>query len=140
MKAEIGDAKIGVEQDSLISSRFGWLVLFATIPTLFCCALPILFVMLGFGASWAALYSSVPVIGLVAANKIWFFVISGLLLILATAMAFRAGQTCPTDPKLAALCTNARKWNKRLVSVSMAVWLIGFFAAYLAVPLLELFE
>ena len=127
-----------LEQDVPSQSRFGWLVLFATIPTLFCCALPILFVTLGFGASWAALYSSVPVIGLVAANKIWFFGLSGIMLAVAGWMAFRPGQTCPSDPKLAALCNNARKWNKRLIYMSMAVWLTGFTAAYLAVPILEL--
>ncbi len=128
------------EQQAAALPRFGWLVLFATLPTLFCCALPIAFVTLGFGASWAALYASVPVIGLVAANKIWFFAISAVLLLVASLLAFRPGQSCPTDPKLAELCTKARLWNRRLIYISMAVWLIGFFAAYLAVPVLDLFE
>ena len=75
---------------------------------------------------------------LVASNKIWFLGLSGVLLAIAGWMAFRPGQTCPSDPKLAALCNNARKWNKRLIFMSMAVWLTGFFAAYLAVPILEL--
>ncbi len=127
-----------LEQEAPSQSRFGWLVLFATIPTLFCCALPILFVTLGFGASWAALYSSVPVIGLVAANKVWFFAISGIMLVVAAFLAYRPGQSCPSDLKLAALCNNARKWNKRAIYMSMAVWLTGFFAAYLAVPILDL--
>ncbi len=127
-----------IEQDVSSPPRFGWLVLFATIPTLFCCALPIVFVTLGFGASWAALYSSVPVIGLVAANKIWFFVASGILLSVALWMILRSGQTCPSDPKLAAVCNNARKWNKRLVFMALAVWFTGFFAAYLALPIMEL--
>ncbi len=126
------------EQEARSQPRFGWLVLFATIPTLFCCALPILFVTLGFGASWAALYSSVPMIGLVVANKIWFFAISGLMMAIAGWMVFRPGQSCPSDPKLAALCSKARNWNKRLIALSLAVWLTGFIAAYLAVPILEL--
>jgi len=80
------------------------------------------------------------VIGLVAANKIWFFAISAVLLFVAGVMAFRPGQSCPSDPRLAALCNKARLWNRRLIFMSMTVWFIGFFAAYLAVPILELFE
>ncbi len=126
----------GKYQADLPDRRFGWLVLFATLPTLFCCALPIAFVALGFGASWAALYSSLPVIGLVAGNKIWFFAISAVLILLASWLTFRPGQTCPSDPHLAALCTRAHIWNRRLVIASALIWGIGFFAAYLSAPLL----
>lgn len=118
--------------------RFGWLVLFASVPTLVCCALPIAFVTLGFGASWAALYSAVPLIGFVAGNKIWFFVISALILALAAYVQFRPGRSCPTDPELAALCASADRWNKRLIFAALAVWLIGFASAYLSLPLMEL--
>jgi len=119
---------------------FGWLALFATIPTLFCCALPILFVTLGFGASWAALYASAPFIGMVATHKIWFFAASGLLLLVALWMAFRPGQSCPADSELAALCNGARKWNRRLILLAVAVWRTGFTAAYLALPIMEMLE
>ncbi len=117
--------------------KLGWLVLFTTIPTLFCCALPIAFVTLGFGASWAALYASVPVIGIVAANKIWFFAASALMLAAAFWLAFRPGQSCPVDPDLARHCNTAKVWNRRFLYLSALIWLVGFGAAYLSVPLLE---
>ncbi len=120
--------------------KFGWLVLFTTVPTLFCCALPIAFVTLGFGASWASLYASVPVIGMVAANKLWFFAISALLLAMAFWLAFRPRQSCPTDPELAHYCETSQVWNKRLLFMSLLIWTVGFVAAYLSVPLMELIE
>ena len=126
-----------MQSDHTSSSRFGWLLLFTTIPTLFCCALPIAFVTLGFGASWAALYSSVPAIGFVALHKMWFFVGSAVLILFAAGLAFRPGQTCPSDPQLAAACTSARKWNRRLILLSALIWFTGFSAAFLALPLME---
>jgi len=118
--------------------KLGWLVLFTTVPTLFCCALPIAFVTLGFGASWASLYASIPVIGMVATHKLWFFAISAVLLAIAFWLAFRPGKSCPTDPELARYCETTQLWNKRLLFISLLVWTIGFVAAYLSVPLMEL--
>ena len=123
-----------------VQPKLGWLVLFTTLPTLFCCALPIAFVTLGFGASWASLYASLPVIGLVAAHKSWVFVASGLLLLTAFWLAFRPGQTCPADPQMARLCARAQVWNRRILYLALLVWLTGFTAAYLSVPLLEWLE
>jgi len=127
-------------QQAGLERGVGLAALFTSLSTLFCCALPILFVTLGFGASWAALYASIPAIGFIAQNKFWFFIFSGALLAIALFMLFRPGQSCPSDPKLAALCATTRRWNKRLIYVSMMVWLTGFVAAYLSVPLLNLFQ
>ncbi len=118
----------------------GWLALFASLPTLLCCALPIVFVALGFGASWAALYSSFPVIGVIIAHKLWIFIGSGLLLTLAAWLLWRPGQSCPPQPELARLCRRVQRWNRRLVLAGAAIWLLGFTAAYLSVPLFTLFE
>lgn len=120
--------------------RIGFLALFTSLSTLFCCALPIAFVMLGFGASWAALYNAVPLIGFVALNKLWFFIGSGLLILLAGWLVFRPGRTCPVDPELARLCERAKRWNRRVLYLTGVIWLTGFVAAYLSVPLLEWLE
>ena len=127
-------------QNTAAPKPFGWLLLFTTIPTLFCCALPIAFVTLGFGASWAALYASMPVIGMVASHKIWFFGGSALFLLVALWLTYRPGQTCPSDPQLARACQSAHKWNKRLIVLSGLIWLTGFSAAYLALPIMEWLE
>ena len=57
-----------------------WLALFASTGTLICCAFPILLVSLGFGATVAAITSSIPVLITLSQYKVWIFIISGVLL------------------------------------------------------------
>ena len=122
----------------LETRKWGWLVLFASTTTLVCCALPILLVSLGFGAVWASVYASFAPIGFIALHKIWFFVGSGALLLLAGFVLYRPGRSCPADPELAARCNSAERWNKRLLIASGVLWAVGMSAAYLSLPLLEL--
>lgn len=117
--------------------KWGWLVLFATTTTLVCCALPIILVTLGLGAVAAALFSSLPFLVDLARHKVWFFAGSFFLLALAAWALYRPGRACPADPELARKCAAADKWNGRLFRGSAAVWLVGFAAAYLALPILE---
>jgi mercuric ion transport protein len=112
-----------------------WLALFTTTGTLVCCALPITLVALGLGATMASLVSHVPLLVTLSEHKAWVFAISGSLLALSAWMIYRPGQTCPTDPKLGALCNKTQKWNRRIVWLSASLWGIGFFAAFLALPL-----
>lgn len=121
-------------------SRWGWVALFASTTTLVCCALPILLVTLGLGAVSAALFSTFPALVTLAQHKAWFFLGSALLLILAGWLLYRPGRACPADPALAAKCARARKWNLRFFWGAVAVWAIGFIAAYLSLPLLEFFD
>ena len=117
--------------------KWGWLILFASTTTLVCCALPIILVTLGMGAVSAALFSSLPFLADLARHKAWFFSGSFILLALAAWALYRPGRTCPADPVLAGRCEAADKWNRRLVWGSASIWLVGFAAAYLALPLLE---
>ncbi len=112
-----------------------WLTLFATTGTLVCCALPIVLVSLGLGAAVASLTSAFPLLILLSKHKAWVFAFSGLMLILSGAFLYRRNGHCPTDPELAALCNRARRWNRRIYGFSVILWGIGFFAAYLALPL-----
>ena len=121
-------------------SRLGWLALFASTGTLICCALPIALVTFGFGAAVAALSSSVPFLVTLTLQKTWLFAGSGVLLALSGWFMFRPGQECPTDPELGALCDRTHVWNRRIFWVSVVVWCVGFFAAYLALPLRIWFE
>lgn len=113
-----------------------WLALFASFGTLVCCALPLLLVTLGFGATVAALTSSIPWLISLSEHKEWIFLASGVLLLLAAWLVHRPGQSCPPDPALQRLCNRARTWNGRIFWLSVATWSIGFFAAYLALPVL----
>lgn len=121
-------------------SRWGWLLLLTSTTTLVCCALPILLVTIGLGAVSAALFSNLPFLGVLAAHKAWLFSFSGALLIAAGWALFRPGRVCPADPALAAQCEKTHRWNARVFRVSVAIWSIGFAAAYLSLPLYNAFE
>ncbi len=114
---------------------WGWLVLFTSATTLVCCALPIALVTLGFGAVSAALFANLPLLTVLAENKLILFGISGVAMALAAWLLFRPGRFCPTDPKLAAQCASAHRWNTWILSASFGIWLISLSAAYLALPI-----
>ena len=114
---------------------FSWLTLFASSGTLVCCALPIILVTLGMGATVAALTSALPFLIVLSAHKIWVFIISGIMLVLSAWFIYRPGQHCPSESLQAELCQRSRKWNKRIYWFSVLVWGIGFFAAFVALPL-----
>ncbi len=116
-------------------SGISWLTLFASTGTLICCALPILLVTLGLGAAVAALTSAVPFLITLSQHKIWVFAFSGIMLGLSGWLLYRPGRSCPSDPELGALCEKTQLWNRRIYWTSAAIWIIGFFAAYLALPL-----
>lgn len=115
--------------------RLTWLALFASTGTLICCALPIALVTLGFGATVATLSSNMPFLVILTLHKAWVFGGSGALLGISGWLMFRPGRTCPTDPEFGALCEQTQGWNRRIFWASVAIWGIGFFTAYLALPL-----
>ncbi len=112
-----------------------WITLVSSTATLICCALPILLVTLGLGATVAAITSSAPFLVALAKHKAWFFAISGLLLGVSGWLMYRPGRACPADPRLAAACDRAQKWNRRVFGTAAAIWGVGFFAAYLLLPI-----
>tara|TARA_R110002096_G_scaffold130643_6_gene279982 strand:- start:235 stop:624 length:390 start_codon:yes stop_codon:yes gene_type:complete len=117
------------------AKRVTWLALFASTGTLICCALPIALVTLGFGATVAALSSKVPFLVTLTLHKAWVFGVSGVLLAVSGWLMFRPGRACPADPTLGALCDRTQVWNRRIFWISVAIWGVGFFTAYLALPL-----
>lgn len=109
--------------------------LFTSTGTLICCALPITLVTLGLGATVAALTSTFPFLITLSQHKVWVFSFSGVLLGVSGWLLYRPGRACPADPKLGELCNKAQLWNRRVYWTSVAIWGIGFFAAYIALPL-----
>ncbi len=118
-----------------IDTTLNWLALFAATGTLVCCAIPIALVALGMGATVAAATGSFPLLITLSQYKTYVFAASGLLLGLSGWLLYRPGRACPADPILAEYCNRAQMWNRRLLWGSAIVWGIGFFAAYLALPL-----
>jgi len=126
-------------KSSSYGQRFSWLTLCASSGTLICCALPIILVTLGMGATVAALTSALPFLIVLSKYKIWVFIFSGLMLAISAWFIYRPHQNCPIDPQQAQACATAKTWNKRIYWFSVIIWSIGFFAAFLALPLRKLF-
>ncbi len=112
-----------------------WLTLFASTGTLVCCALPIILVALGLGATVATLTSNFPFLVTLSEHKAWVFAGSGAMLVLSGWLLSRPGRACPADPELGAVCSRAQVWNRRVYWASVAIWGVGFAAAYLALPI-----
>jgi len=110
------------------------LSLFTSVGTLLCCALPALFVTLGAGAALAGLVSSAPWLVALSKYKVWTFSISGLMILFAGFMRWKSRNApCPIDPVQARACMRLRRISAWVYWLSVAVWCVGFFFAFLAV-------
>ena len=106
--------------------------LFTSAGTLVCCALPALLVSLGMGAVTVGLVSAFPELVWLSEHKKWVFAVSGALLALALAARYRQRNApCPADPRAAQMCMRLRRLSLALVTFSVAVYLTGFFFAFL---------
>jgi len=124
----------------LEDKQWSWVLLITSSTTLICCALPILLVSMSLGAVSAAMFANFPFLTILAHYKIWLFAGSGVMMVAAGWALFRPNRTCPADSAKAKACAQAHRWNTRIFSVSLGIWLIGFAAAYLALPLLTLYD
>jgi hypothetical protein len=123
----------GIAQTKLASL----LSLFTSGGTLVCCALPALLVTLGAGAALSSLVSAVPQLVWLSEHKGGVFMAAAAMLSVAGIMQWRARTlACPTDPALAAACTRTRKISLRVYFLSLAIFLIGGFFAFVA-PLMS---
>lgn len=113
---------------------FSTVALLASSGTLVCCALPIILVSLGLGSVLVALNVELPFLNSLANHKIWVFLFSCGLLLISAWQLYSTRNLCPADPKLAASCQRIKKWSTRLFIVAAILWVIGFIAAYIALP------
>jgi len=113
------------------------LSLFTSFSTLLCCALPALLVTLGMGAALIGLVQNVPELIWFSAHKIYFFAFSGILLAFTGAMQWKnRNAPCPIDAEKARACMRLRKTSKWIYLVSLGIYSIGFFFAFIAQYLL----
>ena len=109
------------------------LSLFAASGTLFCCALPALFVSLGMGAALAGFVSNVPQIIWLSQNKMLVFGFAAVMLTFAGIMQWRArNMPCPIDPKQAKACKRLRRISLGIYIFSLLTFLTGTFFAFIA--------
>lgn len=114
-----------------------YLTLFGSFSTLICCALPALLVSLGLGAVMAGIASNVPGLIWMSENKLAVFVFAGLMLAMnGLLMWMNRNAPCPIDPKLRDACIRGRRFGKIIYFVSLAVFAVGAFFAFVAPNLL----
>jgi len=110
-----------------------FLGLFTSFGTLLCCALPALFVALGFGAAFAGLVGNIPHLIWLSERKLSLFLFGGALLALGGALQWNSKQlACPVDAEIAAACSNARDWSRNVYFISVGIYLVGAFFAFAA--------
>ncbi len=111
--------------------RWGaWLALF-TLPSLFCCALPILFVSMGMGSVVATVYGEYfPFLNWFSKNRGLMFIVIGVIMLSAAFLLFRPNRQCPADPELAKQCDSAHQWNVRWFYLALGIKMIGLLSAY----------
>ena len=108
------------------------LSLFTSLGTLLCCALPSLFVAIGAGAVLAGLISNMPFLIVLSKYKIILFIISGLLIFVSGFLIWYAKNApCPADAFKARACNRLRKLSIAIYIISLIVYLIGFFFAFI---------
>ena len=113
------------------------LSLFTSVGTLLCCALPALFVTLGMGAALAGIVSTAPWLVAISEYKVTVFIVAGILLLCASVLQYRARNApCPADPAKAAACMRLRKFSNAILVLSIVVYGVGFFFAFIASKLL----
>jgi mercuric ion transport protein len=110
---------------------------------LFCCAFPSLLVLAGLGASVASTLSALPWLVALSRHKQWTFAISGILIALSFVnMYYFAPRLRPNacTPENPSACEDASKFSRVLLWVSAAIYVAGFFSAYILGPILTKFD
>ncbi|MES2501568.1 MAG: hypothetical protein V4545_03095 [Pseudomonadota bacterium] len=112
------------------------LSLFTSGSTLICCALPATLVAIGSAATLASLVSSFPQLIWISEHKSLVFGLAGAMLAIAGYLQWQARNApCPADPTLAAVCTKTRKNALLIYWLSVGIYAVGAFFAFIA-PLL----
>lgn len=106
-----------------------YLSLFASLATLFCCALPALLVLLGLSlTSVLTFFTAIPGWRTFGAYDIWLFPLCGLLLAVGFYFAYARSskfqdKVCeiPADGRESA-CSTATHWNRRILWFSLFLY------------------
>lgn len=95
--------------------------------TLVCCVIPVIFVTLGFGATFAGIIGAFPQLTWLSENKPVVFSVAAVLLAVSGYFQWRNKKmACPIDPKLAEGCRTARGWSYWIFITSLVLYAVGF--------------
>ena len=118
------------------AKRANLLSLLTSSSTLICCALPATLVAIGSVATLTSLLSTFPQLIWVSEHKEIVFGLAAMMLLLAGYLQWQARHApCPADPVLAQVCIKTRKQVLFIYWISVMIFLIGAFFAFIA-PLL----
>lgn len=106
--------------------------------TLICCALPAALVAIGAAATLTTMVTAVPQLIWLSEHKALVFGLAMAMLVLAGAAQWNARRLpCPTDPILAAQCQKMRRQGWLMYCLSVGIFAIGGFFAFIAPRLIE---
>ena len=105
--------------------------LLGSLGTLICCAIPALLVSLGAGATMASLVTNLPQLVWLSEHKVSLFTFAAIMLVMSgVTMSDNRGIPCPTDPQKAKSCIRVRRLSAAIFFVSLAIYAVGFFFAF----------
>lgn len=115
------------------AKRANIISLFTSGSTLICCALPATLVAIGSVATLTSLLTILPQLIWISEHKVPVFGLAALMLLLAGYLQWEARNApCPADPQLAAACIKMRKSALAIYWVSVAIFMLGVFFAFIA--------
>jgi hypothetical protein len=109
------------------------LSLFTSGSTLICCALPATMVAIGSAATLTTLVGNFPQLIWISEHKFLVFGLAGAMLAIAGYLQWQARNIpCPADAALAAVCTKTRQNALLIYWISVGIFAIGAFFAFIA--------
>ena len=118
-----------------------YLTLFTSSGTIICCALPALLVSIGAGAALSSLISIFPKLIILSTYKIPIFIGAFIMLIISGVIQYLVKNLpCPADKKLADACEKTRRLSLIIYFVSLGIFTVGIFFAFIFPFLINLFE
>ncbi len=116
-----------------IAQKVNVLSLFTSGSTLICCALPATLVAIGSAATLTALVGSFPQLIWLSEHKSLVFGLAGSMLVIAGYLQWQTRNApCPADPVLAAVCAKTRKNALKIYWISVGIFSVGAFFAFVA--------
>lgn len=114
--------------------------LFTSTGTLLCCALPATLAAIAGGTAVTSLISTLPWLIPLSRNKVWIFLVAGLLLIVSGVFTFRPQSKLACSITGGQGCEVASGFSKVMFYISIGIYSVGLFFAYFLTPILRWME
>ncbi len=116
------------------------LALFSSSGTLICCALPMVVATLAGGAALSSMVSLFPFLVTLSQYKNAIFIFSGSMIALNGYLSFKPVKEVACDVESGEVgCEVAGKYNRKMFYISLGIFSVGVFTAYLLGPIASLF-